>query len=99
MATKELCENLERAWPDYYFAGQWMVRLQDFTDDQIREIAMGCNKADPFDMLSRLMKKAETEDVRLHLLGYKDKDEYDIMQNWIEQKRKEREEREQNEQS
>ena len=57
----------------------------DFDDDVVIETAKKWVSVDddPFAMLAGLTKLAQDEDTRLHLLGYKNKQEYEVMQHWI----------------
>lgn len=85
MASKELCARLGRKYPDYMTAEGFEVRLQDFDDDVVIDTAKKWVSVgeDPFAMLAGLTKLAQNEDTRLHLLGYKNKQEYEVMQHWI----------------
>lgn len=85
MASKELCARLGRKYPDYMTAEDFEIRLQDFDDDVVIDTAKKwvSTDDDPFAMLAGLTKLAQGEDTRLHLLGYKNKQEYEVMQHWI----------------
>lgn len=85
MASKELCARLGRKYPDYMTAEDFEIRLQDFDDDVVIDTAKKWVSVDddPFAMLAGLTKLAQDEDTRLHLLGYKNKQEYEVMQHWI----------------
>lgn len=85
MASKDLCARLERKYPDFMTAEDFEIRLQDFDDETVISTAKKCASVDddPFAMLAGLTKLAQDEDTRLHLLGYKNKQEYEVMQHWI----------------